>query len=109
MANRTLTRCTVAAGLAAVLSLAAVTNGTADPRWGRAGAVGAGVGLAVGAAVATAAASPYYNSYGGYNGYSAGYGYDPDAVVATPAPGYYDSAATYAFRPGECHFSIRGC
>jgi hypothetical protein len=107
MANSTLTRCTAAAGLAAVLSLAAVTPGTADPRWGRAAAVGAGIGLAVGAAAATAAASPYYNSYGGYGaGYS---NYDPDAVAVTPAPGYYDSAAPYAFRPGECHFSIRGC
>jgi hypothetical protein len=100
MANTTLTRCTAAAGLAAVLSLTAVTTGTADPRWGRA----AGVGLAVGAAAATAAASPYYNSYGA--GY---YNYDPDAVAVTPAPGYYDSATPYAFRPGECHFSIRGC
>jgi hypothetical protein len=104
MANSTLTRCTAVAGLAAVLSLAAVTTGTADPRWGAAAAVGAGVGLAVGAAAATAAASPYYNSYGA--GY---YNYDPDAVAVAPAPGYYDSAAPYALRPGECHFSIRGC
>jgi hypothetical protein len=112
MANTTLTRCTAVAGLAAALSLVAVTTGSADPQWGRAAVVGAGVGLAVGAAAATAAASPYYNSYGGQNGYGAGYyDYDPDAVIVAPA-GYYDSAVapdwSYA-RPGICRLSIRGC
>ena len=107
MANRTLMRCATGAALAAALSLVAVTTSSADPRWDTAAAVGAG--LAVGAAAATAAA-PYANSDGsGYSGYGAGYyDYDPDAVVVTPGPGYYDAAPSYV-RRGECHFSIRGC
>jgi hypothetical protein len=107
MANRTLMRCATAAALAAALSLVAVTTSSADPRWGTAAAVGTGAAIAVGA-VAAAAASPYYNSYGA--GY---YDYDPDAVVAMPAPGYSDVTEpgwSYAVpRPGVCRFSIRGC
>ena len=111
MANRTLMRCATGAALAAALSLVVVTTSSADPRWDTAAAVGAGVGLAVGAAAATAAA-PYANSYGsGYSGYGVGYyDYDPDAIVVTPGPGYYDAASFYAWpRPGLCRFSIRGC
>lgn len=99
------------AGLAAALSVAGVTAGSAAPHWhgghggwGPGPAIGAGVaGFALGAAAASSA--PYY----GYDGY---YDYAPGPVVVDPGPGYYDyyDAPGYPYRrQGQCHFSIRGC
>ena len=47
-------------------------------------------------------------SYGYYD-YAPGYA--PGPVVVDPGPGYYGYAAPgYSYqRPGQCHFSIRGC
>lgn len=96
------------AGLAAALSVAGVTAGSAAPHWhggwGPGPAIGAGIaGFALGAAAASSA--PYY----GYDGY---YDYVPGPVVVDPGPGYYDyyDAPGYPYRrQGQCHFSIRGC
>ena len=58
MANRTLTLRAATIGLTTALSLAVVTTGVAEPRWGAGAAIGAGLaGVAVGAAIA---ASPNY-------------------------------------------------
>jgi hypothetical protein len=107
------------AGLAGVLSLAAVTSSSAAPHWGGhwggGAAIGAGVaGFALGAAAASGA-GPYY----GYDGY---YDYAPGPVVVDPGPAYYDydaapyyAAPYYAApgyplrRPGRCGDSVRGC
>ena len=86
MANRTLTLRAATIGLTAALSLAAVTTGDAEPRWG------------AGAAIAT---SPNYGS--GY------YDYAPGAVV--PMADSYDAfGQAYSWRyPSDCRFSIHNC
>jgi hypothetical protein len=97
MANRTLTLRAATIGLIAALSLAAVTTGDAEPRWGAGAAIGAGLaGVAVGAAIA---ASPNY----GY------YDYAPGAAL--PMADSYDAfGQAYSWRhPGDCRFSIYNC
>lgn len=112
---RILQRSAAIAGLAAALSVAAVTASSAAPHWhgggwGPGAAIGAGVaGFALGAA-AGAASAPYYG-YDGY-GYDGYYDYAPGPVIVDPGPEYYDyyDAPGYPLRrPGQCHFSIRGC
>ncbi len=116
MAIRTLRRGAAIAGLAAALSLAAVTNSSAAHwgHWGPGAAIGAGIaGFALGAAAASTAA-PYYGYDSGY--YGGYYDYDPSAVVVAPGP-YYDVDPYYAApawsgpwrRPGNCRHDIRGC
>jgi hypothetical protein len=105
------------AGLAAALSLTAVTAGNAahwgGGHWGPGAAIGAGVaGFALGAA----AASTAYYGYSGYGGY---YDYDPGTVVVVPGPVYYDYEGVAPYdggpvwysgrRPGNCRFDIRAC
>jgi hypothetical protein len=96
--------------------LAAVTSGSAAPRWHGGAPFGAGIaGFALGAAVAGAAAVPYYGyaPYGYGYGYGGGYyDYAPDAVVA-PGP-YYAAPYGYGYGYGwrrhrECRFGISGC
>jgi hypothetical protein len=97
MANRTLTLRAATIGLTTALSLAAVTTGAAEPRWGAGAAIGAGLaGVAVGAAIA---ASPNY----GY------YDYAPGAVA--PMADSYDAfGQAYSWRyPSDCRFSIHNC
>jgi hypothetical protein len=99
MANRTLTLRAATIGLTTALSLAAVTTGDAEPRWGTGAAIGAGLaGVAVGAAIA---ASPNYG-YGYYD-------YAPGAVV--PMADSYDGfGQVYTGRyPSDCRFSIHNC
>jgi hypothetical protein len=99
MANRTLTLRAATIGLTAVLTLAAVTTGDAEPRWGAGAAIGAGLaGVAVGAAIA---ASPNYG-YGYYD-------YAPGAVA--PMADSYDAfGQAYPWRyPSDCRFSIHNC
>jgi hypothetical protein len=112
MATTILRQCAAATAVAAALSLATVTTGSAAPHWGPGAAIGAGIaGFALGAAAASAA-SPYY----GYYGYAPGayYDYAPGPVVVAPGP-YYDVAPPFGpydygwRRPGQCRFSIRGC
>ena len=97
MANRTLTLRAATIGLTTAFSLAAVTAGVAEPRWGAGAAIGAGLaGVAVGAAIA---ASPNY----GY------YDYAPGAMA--PMADSYDAfGQAYSWRhPGDCRFSIYNC
>jgi hypothetical protein len=111
------------AGLAAALSLTAVTAGNAahwgGGHWGPGAAIGAGVaGFALGAAAASTAYYGYsgYSGYGGYGGY---YDYDPGTVVVVPGPVYYDYEGVAPYdggpvwysgrRPGNCRFDIRAC
>jgi hypothetical protein len=97
MANRTLTLRAATIGLTTALSLAAVTTGAAEPRWGAGAAIGAGLaGVAVGAAIA---ASPNY----GY------YVYAPGAVA--PMADSFDAfGQAYSWRyPSDCRFSIHNC
>jgi hypothetical protein len=99
MANKTLTLRAATIGLTTALSLAAVSTGGAEPRWGARAAIGAGLaGVAVGAAVA---ASPNYG-YGYYD-------YAPGAV--TPMADSYDSfgQAYPTGYPSDCRFSIHNC
>jgi hypothetical protein len=93
MANRTLTLRAATIGLTTALSLAAVTAGDAEPRWGGGAAIGAGL---AGAAIA---ATPNY----GY------YDYAPGAVA--PMADSYDAfGQAYSWRhPGDCRFSIYNC
>jgi hypothetical protein len=121
MITGTFKHCAAATGLAVVVSLAAMTAGSADPRWGGGhwgpgAAIGAGVaGFALGAA----AASTSYYGYGGYGGYGGYYDYDPGTVVVVPGPAYYDYDAVAPYdggpvwysgrRPGNCRFDIRAC
>jgi hypothetical protein len=95
MANRTLTLRAATIGLTTALSLAAVTTGDAEPRWGAGAAIGL-AGVAVGTAIA---ASPNY----GY------YDYAPGAVA--PMADSYDAfGQAYSWRhPGDCRFSIYNC
>jgi hypothetical protein len=104
----------LAAGLAATFSMAAVTSGSAAPRW-HGGGVAIGAGIA-GFALGAAAAAPYYGyapyGYGGYPyGYGGYYDYAPDAVAVAPGP-YYAAPYDYGYRwrrQRECHFGISGC
>jgi hypothetical protein len=99
MANKTLTLRVATIGLATALSLATVTTGIAEPRWGAGAAIGAGLaGVAVGAAIA---ASPNYG-YGYYD-------YAPGA--AAPMADSYDAAGqAYPWPyPTDCRFSIYNC
>ena len=99
MANKTLTLRVATIGLTTALSLAAVTTGIAEPRWGARAAIGAGLaGVAVGAAIA---ASPNYG-YGYYD-------YAPGA--AAPMADSYDAAGqAYPWPyPTDCRFSIYNC
>ncbi len=99
MANRTLTLRAATIGLTTALSLAAVTMGVAEPRWGAGAAIGAGLaGVAVGAAIAT---SPNYG-YGYYD-------YAPGAVV--PMADSYDAFGQAYPWPSrsDCRFSIYNC
>jgi hypothetical protein len=126
MTKRSFKSYAAAAGLAAVLSMAAVTPSSArwaghwgGGHWGGGAAIGAGIaGLALGAAAAATAvpyyAAPYgYYGYDGYADYAPGYyDYAPGAVVVAPAPAYY---SVYPYdpywgrRPGHCRFDIRAC
>jgi hypothetical protein len=117
MTKRAFERYAAAAGLAAALSLAAVTPSSAQWRgghWGAGAAIGAGIaGFALGAAAATAPyyGAPYGYGYGDYYDYAPGYA--PGAVVVVPAPTYYGDYYAYdpywGRRPGRCRFDIRGC
>jgi hypothetical protein len=93
------------AGLTAALSLVAVSNSSAAPRWGAGAAIGAGVaGFALGAAAAGATA-PYYGY--GYDGY---YDYAPGPYYGYEAPAYDPDPAYYPWRGRrDCRFSIGGC
>ena len=114
MVTKTLTLCAVTTSLATALSLAVVTNTSAESRWGAA-AVGAGVGRAVGA-VAAAAASPYYGS-GYYNyapGYTPGYapayapGFAPGGAIGSSGP-IYDATGASWYSQGDCRFNVNNC
>jgi hypothetical protein len=121
MACRTLTHFAAAAGLAAVLSLAAVTPSSA--RWagrhyvGSGVAIGAGAAaLAFGAAAAAAAASSAYGDSGGNDSSEGYYDHQSGVVLVGPGPVYGHSSygvgpnETYGWQhPGECGLTIHGC
>src|ERR1700726_3848168 len=121
MIAKTLKDGAVIAGLAAALSLTAVTAGNAahwgGGHWGPGPAIAAGVaGFALGAAAASTSYYGYggYGGYGGYSGYGGYYDYDPGTVVVVPGPVYYDYDAVAPYdggpvwysgrRPGNCRF-----